>query len=167
MSTRANPSVRLRRTLGVAMRTLLICALLLTANSSFAMTLELFGISKTGEKALIAEGDYALEVENNGRPVYTGPPKYGFCHLTAGEIDGEFLVLCSPKIGAEPTLIYKSDKDEQKTLLYRKAKAIYKRNFKEVKESENYSRDFAGYYRCIKGCRAMYVDLLVKVIYRD
>ncbi|MEQ1589194.1 MAG: hypothetical protein ABL902_02435 [Gallionella sp.] len=149
------------------MRTILVCLLLVATTPSYAMVLELFGISKSGEKVLLAEGDYALQVQNKGRVVYTGLPKYGFCELAASEVEGEFLVLCSRQIGEKPNLIYKSDKDEEKKPLYRKAKAIYKRNFRGIKESENYSRDFAGYYRCIKGCQAIYADLLVKVIYRD
>lgn len=137
------------------------------SNPCHSIVIELFGISAKGEKVLLAEGDYALQEQNNGRPIYTGTEKYGFCDLAAGDVEGEFLVRCSRRVGASPFLVYKSDKDQAKTAYYREAKAIYKRNFPDDSRNDNYSQDFGGYYRCISGCNPAYAKILVKVLYRD
>ena len=152
----------------VKMKRIFFFILISIASPTFAAALQLFGVAKNGEKALIKEGDYRLEKENNGRgPIYVGPPQYGYCFLSASDMKGEFLVQCSKKIGEPPTLVYKSDLNEEQTRYHPKALAIYKKYFGATYTAENESRDYAGYYRCVKGCQRKYADLLVKVLYSD
>lgn len=139
----------------------------LLSSPCHSIVLELFGVSSKGEKVLLAEGDYFLQEQNNGRPIYIGAKRYGFCELAASEVEGEFLVRCSRRIGASPFLVYKQDLDRGKKPYYQAAEEIYKRNYPTDNESENYGPEFGGYYRCIFGCKPAYAKILVKVLYRD
>jgi hypothetical protein len=147
------------------MRKLIALAMVFTVSPVFAIDIEFFGISRGGEKALITEGAYYLQEQNNGRVVFTGPAKYGFCEPSAGDIEGEYVLRCSSEIGLKPSLVYKSDKNNLKAYS-RKAKEIYKRYFYDKTDNENLGRDFGGYYRCVQGCRAEFADVLVKLVYR-
>jgi hypothetical protein len=135
-----------------------------------AIDIEFFGISKAGEKVIIAEADYSLQKQNDGKVVFTGSPKYGFCTPSAievnGEFKGEFLLSCAPEIGKNPTLVYKADANQEGNRNYQIARRVFKRSFSSRSENESNGRDFGGYYRCVKGCSPEFANLLVKLVYR-
>jgi len=129
--------------------------------------MELFGVAESGSAVWLKFAGTELEMKNNGEAVYIGPKHYGYCwHAASQEVQGEYLLLCSPNIGGEPNLVYKMDKEGTKTAstFHEKAKAICS------KYSARHKRDQGGclgYYRCVKGCSAKYVDLFVTITHGD
>lgn len=153
------------------MRLILTVLMLLLSTRSLALgpdSWELFGVSKSGKTVSLKYGGYEMEQKHGGQ-FYVGPKHYGFCQPSAswekGQlIEGEYLLLCSPHIGAKPNLIYKKDKDETKTAYYKTVKTICSKYFPGHETSQP---GCGGYYRCIKGCSTAYVDLLVEITYGD
>jgi hypothetical protein len=152
----------------VTMRTFLLFLMVFMGNPALANgpeEWELFGISESGEKVHLTYGGFELEQANGGAATYRDPTRsiYGYCQPSASATEGEYFLQCSQRLSGKTHLIFKKDANGKTSAYYRKAKAIYQRQFKD----KDRHRTFGGYYRCIEGCNRQVAELLVEINYGD